>query len=88
MRVIITRHARQRHLQRTGREVDKYGLRARLRARLASGVKLTNGRVIVPVGEGLRAVCAPTVAGWVVITFLSREMVPSQRVKIDGKGGG
>lgn len=70
MRLIVTRHARERHFQYTGEEPNSRRLRSRLKVRLASGAKVTDGRVIFPVGSGLKAVCAPTVSGWVVITFL------------------
>ncbi len=82
MRVIITRHARQRHVQRTGREVDKHGLKAALRSRLMSGAKVTDGRIIFPAGHGLKAIAAPTASGWIVITFLTGEMTPLRRVKM------
>lgn len=70
MRVIVTRHARDRHLEYTGREVNRHSLRSRLKVKLASGAKVTKGRVIFPAGNGLWAVCAPVMSGWVVITFL------------------
>jgi len=73
MRVIVTKHARDRHLEYTGREINKHSLRSRLKVRLAAGARVTKGRVIFPVGSGLKAVCAPTVSGWIIITFLRKE---------------
>ncbi len=72
MRIIVTKHARDRHLQYTGQEINKHSLRTKLKVRLASGARVINGRVIFPAGNGLRAVCVPVAAGWVVITFLQK----------------
>jgi len=70
MRVIVTKHAHERYLQYTGHKVNKHILCLRLKSKLACGVSVINDRVIFPAGNGLRAVCAPSAVGWVVITFL------------------
>jgi len=80
MRVIITKHAQNRYIQYTGRQVNKYKLRTRLKIKLVAGAKVINGRVTFLAGDGLQAVCAPVTAGWVIITFLKIDTV--QRVKI------
>ena len=72
MRVIVTKHAKNRYFQYTGQEVNNYKLRTRLKIKLASGAKMVNKRIFFSVDSSLIAVCAPIVSGWLVITFLRK----------------
>jgi hypothetical protein len=74
MRVIASRHARERYFEYTGTEYKDRKVYRRLRDCLALGARVEKGRIKVPLGKtGLVAVCAPVGCGWLILTFIRKD---------------
>jgi hypothetical protein len=73
MRVIVSRHARERWRKYRGEEFKRTKIHYFLKSALVRGARVKKGRIEVPVGKtGLDAVLAPVPAGWIIITFIDR----------------
>lgn len=74
MRIIVTKHARERWKEYMGREeFKKAKMYYFLKSALVRGARVKKGRIEVPVGKtGLDAVLAPVPAGWIIVTFINK----------------